>query len=576
MWMMPMWRRARGAAAVLAAAALVACGGGGDGKGGSGGQAAQEEGPPPGNHNTFGGGPPGGTLVVLWEGEPDNLNPITYDSNPAYQLVHLMFRALARRDSTLSSYVPDFLERWEQPDPNTVMLHVRPGIRWHDGRPTSARDIVFTIERQKDDAVASTRQGDVEFVESARAVDSMTVEVKLSRTGTATLNSLLEVVPAPAHLLEGVGADQLRFAPFNNQPVGNGLYRFVRWDKGQQVIVEANRDAPQPPSIQRIIMRVVPDASARLTGLLNNEGDLIKATSEQAAQIEASNNAKLVGAAKVRPAWIVWNVEKPPVNDPAVRRAFVMAINRPQLAEGLFGDPEAVALSPIPPRLREHSADVRPLPYDVAGAQRTLEEAGWRDTNGDGIREKGGQPLRLEVEYSSADPVRADMLVAIQAELRKVGIDVVPRPYERTTWVSRLRAREFVGSFWGWGWGPGVMGPNARMLFHSASIPPSGPNFAGYRNPRLDQMIDQVIVETDTARARGLWRQIEQTLIDDAVVAPIFLDPEPYGVNQRFRNVKMRGPEWWEDVIYWWIPEDRMLPRDRQGAQQAQAAGQKQ
>ena len=566
----PMGRRAPALVGLLCAALLAACGGGGDDKGG-GAQGSADEAPPPGDHGTFGGGPAGGTLVVLWEGEPDNLNPITYDSNPAYQLVHLMFRALAHRDSTLSSYVPDFLERWEQPDPLTVVLHVRPGLKWHDGRPATARDILFTIERQKDEKVASTRQGDVEAVQSARAIDSMTVEVKLSRPGPATLNSLLEVVPAPAHLLENVAPDQLRFAPFNNAPVGNGLYRFVSWQKGQQVTVEANRDAPERPSLERIIVRVVPDASARLTGLLNGEGDLIKPSAEQVPQLRTSNAVRLESAAKVRPGWIVWNVEKEPVNDPAVRRAFLMGVNREQLAQAIIGEPDAVALSPIAPVLREHSAGVRPIAYDPAGAQRMLEQAGWRDTNGDGIREKGGRPLRLEVEYSSADPVRQDMLVAMQAELRKIGIDLVPRPYERTTWVSRLRAREFVGSFWGWGWGPGVVGPNARMLFHSASVPPNGPNFAGYRNPRVDALIDSVIVETDTTRSRAMWGQIEQTLIDDAVYAPIFLDPEYYGVSARCRNVKFRGPEWWEDVIYWWIPENQRLPRDRAQGQQAAA-----
>jgi hypothetical protein len=149
--------------------------------------------------------------------------------------------------------------------------------------------------------------------------------------------------------------------------------------------------------------------------------------------------------------------------------------------------------------------------------------------------------------------------------LKKVGIDLVPRAYESTTWVSRLRRREFTGSFWGWGWGPGVVGPNARMLFHSASIPPGGANFAGYRNAKVDALIDSVIVETDTTRARAMWTQIEQAVTDDAVYAPIFLDPEFYAVNQRFRNVKFRGPEWWEDVIYWWIPENQRTPLDRSG-----------
>jgi len=551
--------------AALAALALAGCGGGGDQPGQPRG--GVDDTPPAGNFNTLGGGPPGGTLVVLSEGDADNLNPLTFDSNPAYQLVHLMFRALARRDSTLSNYTPDFLERWEQTDPTTVVLHVRPGIKWHDGVPTSAEDIVWTIQMQKDSIVASTRQGDVEPVVSARAVDSMTVEVKLSRTGTATLNSLLEVVPVPKHLLDSIPPGRMRFASFNNRPVGNGLYRFVRWNKGQEAVVEANPDASPRASLDRIIVRVVPDPSGRLTSLINGEGDVDKITADQRDRLQAAPNVRLFSAARVRPGWIVWNVEKAPVNDVKVRQAFLMAIDRATLTRSMFGEAGEPASSPIPTKLREHNAGLQELAYNVQAAGALLQGDGWVDTNGDGIREKNGQPLRLEVEYSSADPVRADMLVAIQAMVKQAGIQLVPRAYERTTWVDRLRSRQFQGSFWGWGWGPGVMGPNARMVWHSASVPPGGANFAGYRNPRLDALIDSVIVEPDAARASAMWKQIEQTVVTDAVYAPIFFDPEFYGVSSRFRGVKFRGPEWWEDVIYWWIPENLRTPRDRQGPQ---------
>lgn len=545
---------------VLAAAVLLgagACGGGGDGGGGGAGQAA--------GGKTFSGGPHGGTLIVLADREPDDLNPLTFDSNPAYQVVHLVFRALARRDSTLSGYQPDLLARWEVRPDSTLLLHVRPGLKWHDGRPVTARDVVFTIERQKAAETASPRKGDVESVASVRAVDSLTAEVKLNQLGPSTVNALLEVVPVPQHLLGSADAAQMRFSGFGSKPVGNGLYRFVGWTRGQQILLQANPEAPEgAPAMDRVVMRFIPDVNAAMTELLSGQGDLLKIPADQRTRVEQQGGqAKLYHAPRVRPAWIAWNVNRPPLDDRNVRQALLMGINRPALVQGLFAGAGEAALSPIPPALREHSADVRPLPYDPARAGQLLDQAGWRDTNRDGIRDKGGRPLRIEVEYNASDPVRQDVLVRIQSELRKIGVQIVPRAYESTTWVERLRGRQFQGSFWGWGWGPGVMGPNARMLFHSASIPPGGPNFAGYRNPRMDALIDSVMVEMDTTRARGLWRQIEQTAIDDAVYAPIFLDPEFYGVSSRIGNVKFRGIEWWEDVPYWSVAADKKLPRDR-------------
>jgi peptide/nickel transport system substrate-binding protein len=544
-----------------AAALIAACGGGGDAP------RSADGGDDP-NVKTFAGGPAGGTLIVLAEGDPDDLNPLTWDSNMSYQLVHLMFRALARRDSTLTNYTPDLLARWEQPDATTVLLHLRPDVKWHDGEKVKAQDVVFTIESMKSEAVASPRQGDVSAVASARAVDSLTVEVKLTRGGPAALNALLEVVPAPSHLLGRVRPDSMRFSGFGRRPVGNGLFRFARWDRNQQVVLEANRDAPDGrPSLDRIIVRTMPDATARLTALMNGEGDLLpRVAADQTSRLRSAQNVRLMHAARIRPGWIAWNVDRPPVNDPRVRRALMMAIDRTQAVHAVLGPEAEPALTPIPPRLRQHPQQIRTIPFDLAGAARLLDSAGIRDTNNDGVREFRGRPLVLEVEYSNADPVRQDLLIRMQSDLSKVGVQLTPKPYERTTWVERLRGREFTGSFWGWGWGPGVLAPNAEAVFHSRSIPPKGPNFAGYRSPRVDALIDSLLVATDDATAQPLWAALEQQLTDDAVYAPIFLDPEFYGVNTRFENVKLRGPEWWEDVIYWHVPTDRRTARDRMTA----------
>jgi peptide/nickel transport system substrate-binding protein len=265
----------------------------------------------------------------------------------------------------------------------------------------------------------------------------------------------------------------------------------------------------------------------------------------------------------VRPAWIAWNTARAPVDDVRVRQAILMAVDRERLAQGLFGEFGEAALSPIPPALWEHTPTVRPIPHNPEGAARLLEEAGWRDTDGDGIRDRAGARLRIEVDYISADQSRQDVLVAMQSMLRQIGIELVPRAYERTAWVERLRGREFQGSSWGWGWGPRVVGPNAEMVFHSRSIPPAGPNFAGYSNSRVDELIDASLITADTTQLRLIWSEFEQLVINDAVYAPIFLDPELFGVHSRFENVTFRGIEWWEDVPYWHIPQDRRLARDR-------------
>jgi peptide/nickel transport system substrate-binding protein len=519
-----------------------------------------------GDHPTLGGGPPGGTLVVLSEREPDELNPLTFSSNPAFQITQLVFRTLARRDSTLSGYEPNLAREWGMDSDSTLLIRLRDDVRWHDGVPVTADDLVFTIERQRDQRTASPRRNDVLPVTRAVALDSVTVRLHLRQAGPYTVNALLEVVTVPRHLLDTIPPERMRFAPFGRNPVGNGYFRFARWQTGQSVTLEANPDTPEGrPSVDRLVLRFVPDMNAAMTELLATQGDVLKIPPDQRERVQATGGTELHNSPRVRPAWIAWNTDRPPVDDVRVRRAVLMAVDRSALARALFGGTGEAAPSPIPPALAEHSPDVRPLPHDPAAAARLLDEAGWTEPTPGAVRQRGGEPLRLEIDYIATDQTRADVVVAMQAMLRRVGIELVPRAWESTTWVERLRGRQFQGSLWGWGWGPGVVGPNAEAIFHSRSIPPAGPNFAGYSNPRLDAMIDSVLIEWDTGRRQRLWAGIEQMLIDDAVYAPLYLDPELFGVASRVGVTRFYGIEWSENVPFWYIAPDRRLPRDRGG-----------
>ncbi|MGH7458691.1 MAG: ABC transporter substrate-binding protein [Longimicrobiaceae bacterium] len=529
------------------------------------GERAAREGGAQRDLSTLNGRPAGGTLVVLADREPDELNPLTYASHPASQVTHLIYRTLARRDSTLSNYRPDLALWWElTPDSSAVIVRLRDDVFWHDGRPVTAGDVAFTIESQRDERVASPRQADVGAVTGAQAVDSFTVRVELEEAGPYTVNALLHVMPVPRHLLQGVPPERLKFSRLARRPVGNGLFRFVEWRAGQSITLAANTEAPEGrPPLDRIVLRFVPEPSAALTELLSGQADLMmKLPPDFRERVERSERVRLAHTARVRPAWIAWNLDREPVDDRRVRRALLMGIDREALVGGLFGEEGRVAWSPIPPGLAEHSGSVEPVRFDPERARELLDQAGWRDRDGDGVRERAGRPLRLEVDYLSSDAVRRDVLVGMQAMLRRVGVELVPRPYESTAWVDRLYARDFVGSFWGWGWGPGVVGINAEMILHSRSIPPDGPNFIGYSDDRLDGWIDSVLVEFDPARSRELWRMIEQRVIDDAAYAPIYLDPELIGVHRRFRDAGLWGVEWWEDVHTWWVPPGRRLPRD--------------
>jgi peptide/nickel transport system substrate-binding protein len=239
--------------------------------------------------------------VVLFEREPDALNPLTYDSYPASQVLHLVFRTLARRDTAaVGRFVPDLATSWElTPDSGAVVIRLRDDVRWHDGVPVTAEDVAWSIGMQKDADIASPRAADLTGIGTAVARDPLTVEVELLRRGPYTMNSLLEVMPSPRHLLDTVPAARMRFSPFGRNPVGNGLYRFRDWRQGQTLTLETNPDAPEGrPALDRIVLRMVPDMSAALTELLAGQGDVMRLTPEQAERAGADRNVEVHGAAR--------------------------------------------------------------------------------------------------------------------------------------------------------------------------------------------------------------------------------------------------------------------------------------
>ena len=185
-------------AACACAAGLLACGG--DSPGDDDGVAV-----PAGDHDTYSGGPPGGVLVALVEGEPDDLNPLTYTSSPAFQAVRLMFRGLARRDSTLSGYQPDLAESWELRPDSTLVLHLRRDVHWHDGVPVTAEDVVFTIDRQREPRTAAPRIADVAHGAAAAATGAAVAatggELTLSGTTSELLGAAWAVIQPVATMV---------------------------------------------------------------------------------------------------------------------------------------------------------------------------------------------------------------------------------------------------------------------------------------------------------------------------------------------------------------------------------------
>ncbi|TFG63685.1 MAG: hypothetical protein E4H28_06080, partial [Gemmatimonadales bacterium] len=293
------------------------------------------------------------TLVLGYASELQGLNPIVSTDQNANELIYyLLFTPLVTYDADFRP-APAMAESWVLSD-SAVTFQLRDDLSWHDGTPVTARDVAFTFERAKDPDTASPLSAAyLSNVASVEILGEHEVRFQFSAPHSEPLEDFFWP-PAPAHLLEDIPAAELLRSPFNRAPVGNGPYRFVRWDVNQQLVFEANADySPSlggPPAIAHVVYRIIPDQTTMLAELLNGgiqlDGPLAPSDADRVGEAE---DLQLLSFPWRQFAYVGWNTRRPQFADPVVRRALTMAIDRESLVQTVLEGHGTLASGPIPP-----------------------------------------------------------------------------------------------------------------------------------------------------------------------------------------------------------------------------------
>ncbi|HEX2081067.1 MAG TPA: peptide-binding protein [Longimicrobium sp.] len=533
----------------IAAATLAACGGG-DGGGGEQAKAGEKGGTPV----------EGGTAAIAMLADFQAFNPVTNTHLTSDDVIkHMLFTPLIQYDSALQP-VPWLAERWELTD-SAVTFFLRRDVTWHDGRPVTAEDVKFTFDLAKDSATASLLgSAYMNMVREATVVDPHTVRFSFTAPHAQALDGFWWP-PLPKHLLQNVPPAELSQHAFNRQPVGSGPFRFVEWRPNQSVTFEANPQFPAAlggrPNLQRVVFRVVPEATTMVTELVNGTADMIGYTllPDQAAQVRNQNGVELRHYPSREFTFFAWNHTRPLFSDARVRRAMTLAINRQQIIDGLlqgFGVPA----TGIIPQWSPMYTELQPLPYDPNQARQLLQQAGWADANGDGILDRGGQPLRFVLTINSANRLHADIAQVVQQQLRQAGADVQIQPQEFQSMLQRYKAREYDAVLANWSLDTFKVDPTPLFSCAEARVQNSA-NRTGYCNPQGDQLMQQGLRTTDAAQAKQIWAQYSQLLQQDQPVTFLYWIEDMAGVGPRLRNVETDARSKIVNIRDWWIPQNR-------------------
>jgi len=477
------------------------------------------------------GGDTGGTgrtAVIGMRSDFGGFNPITNSDLYTGEIInYALFTPLVQYDSALN-IVPNLARSWEEQGDTAIVFHLRPDVRWHDGRPVTADDVVFTFERAKLPETASLLQSAfLADVASAERIDSLTVRFRYMRPHAQALEDFWWA-PAPRHLLDSIAPDALRNAAFNRQPVGSGPFRFVEWRANDRLVLARNPDYPAdlggPPPLERILFRIVPEASTLLTELLTGgvHAD-IPVLPAQVEQIRAQPGMQLFAYPGRTVYYLGWNHARAPFDDARVRRALAFAVNRQEIIEALLHGQGVPAEGPVPPWSPARPADIAPHAFAPDSTAALLEQAGWRDRNGDGLRENAaGQPLRFSL-LSSDDALRRAVVEVLQSQLRRAGADVQIRVVEFQTMLAEHRNREFDAVFTNWILDNFRVSAAPFALFHSTEADRArSANRSSVRDPVLDTLIEQGGAATDLAEQRRIWRDFTLRLQQQQPVTFMF------------------------------------------------------
>jgi peptide/nickel transport system substrate-binding protein len=441
-----------------------------------------------------------GTLVFLIESSPSNLDPRVGTDGQSEHIDELLFDGLVARDASFR-FTPALAERWEQPNPLTLIFHLRPGVRFHDGRRLTARDVLWTINSMRSGAVISPKTAAYAAVDTIEARDEQTVVFHLKQADNFLLTNLstgaMGIVP------EGSGRD------FWQHPVGTGQFRFVSQQIDQDVVLERNPLSwAAVPKIERVRFAVVPDAITESLELEKGSGDVaVNSLPMDSVPVLASRpDLQVEDTVGTQIQYLAFNLRDPLLKDARVRQAISCAIDRGLIIQTLMHGHAQPAQSMLPVSHWAFSSDGPRFEYDPARAARLMDEAGYR-RGSDGIR------MHLIMKTSNVEEIRL-LAAVLQQQLARVGIALELRSYEFATFYSDVTRGAF--QMYSLRWIGGNEQPDIfSYAFSTARFSPKGANRGHYSNPHLDALLDDAAASADTARRRADYVEAQQILARD-------------------------------------------------------------
>lgn len=516
----------------------------------------------------------GGTLVLRCPVKLRSLNPITYRDWYAAVVLGSLYDSMIQRNPDTLAWEPAMAESWDiSPDGLQYTFTLRENLKWSDGHPLTTADVVFSYETIMDPAVDAARLATYyKDIKKVEALDERRVRFTFSQPYFLAMSFAggIQIIPKHVYQYEGE-AGGIEFSGLREPTVFSGPYVLDQWEQGVAVHLRRNRHHwDKPRYIERVTHRVVEEETAAFQMLKAEQLDHMILTPEHYRQmgdvpeLMASYERLRYSAPGRGYYYIGWNNRKPPFDDPRIRRAMTHLVPRERMQTELLHDLVQITTGPFWPGSDmidiplQYDTSIEPLEFNPARAVQLLNEAGWRDTDGDGILDKDGREFKFQIIAASHMQERVDICNITAEAMSKVGVKMEVARIEWTVYTKKLDERDFDACILGWGGGGIEADP--YQIWHSSSYENKGSNHIGFTNDEADRLIEEARKELDRDRRNELYHEFHRLLHREQPYTFLYSHLWLRALHKRIRGVKLH-PLGLDDREWWIAPEDRFRQR---------------
>jgi len=495
----------------------------------------------------------GDTFIEASIGEPSNLLPVLASDSASSDINGLVYNGLIRYDKNLV-LEGELAESWEISEDNrTITFHLRPGVKWHDGAPFTSADVLFTYQVYVDPKTPTSYAEAYRQVTRAEAPDPLTFRVSYDRPYAPALASW-GVSILPKHLLAGV---EITKSPLSRQPVGTGPYRFIEWLPGEKLVLEENPDYFEGrPYLKRVVYRIIPDQSTQFLELQSGGLDFMGLTPIQyQTQTDTAAFKRLFHKYRYLAfgyTYLGYNLKRPLFQDVRVRQALAFAINKQEIIDGVLLGLGKEATGPYKPDTWVYNPDVKRYPYDPDQARKLLAEAGWKDSDGDGVLDRNGENFSFTIVTNQGNDLRVKTGEILQRRFREVGVEVKLRVIEWASFLKEfINPGNFDATILGWTGGPE---PDQYNIWHSSKTGPRELNFIGYKNTEVDEMLEKGRRTFDQSERKKYYDRFQAILAEEQPYTFLYVGEALPAVAKRIRGVEPAPAGITHNFIKWYVP----------------------